>query len=281
MQRLLLLVAIAARSGLLQAVDTADENDMISLLQHTLSKKVRSASPAMLARTYPGICTEAHPLDSFRPIPTVLAEHPETNGNCYFKPIADYLGDSPEYDPLSFKYIVSQFTPSQNGMEATILSTTGDNLTTHLDNIWGSYPYDDGMCYAEGWLKGQSLDGLDFSDTSAMYERAGRDCEKMRQRNNWTGFEREVTAGTMAFDNERIMHAAECSAGQHAAGCTPATLRDYDLHLYPKCLLGGSFTLTTQMVWCYARACLLEGNLIKHGMECYPDGLPAWTNGNP
>lgn len=267
---MIVLAAVAPSSRALSSgsvlFHAADELDSQSLIQRTVRYKAKR-----------GDCWTPHYLDLFRPIPAVLAEHPEANGNCYFNYHADYLGESSEYRPEFFRSWLEQFTPAQNGREVNFRSVFGENLTTHLDNIWGCYPYDDVMCYAEGWLKGQTLDDVDFSSATAVHKRARLECEKIRQRNNWTGYEPEVTAGAMVYDNNRIVAASECSAGLRGSDCTPATFKDYETHLYPKCLMGGKFTLSSQMAWCYARACLLEGNVVKHGKECYPEGVPAWV----
>merc|ERR1719469_1048020 len=85
--------------------------------------------------------------------------------------------------------------------------------------------------------------------------------------------QKEMSLGFMADDNVRICNAATClKTPRGDPSCTKATIKDWAEHLYPKCLLGGDRLVGAagQIAWCFARACVTEGNVIKHG-RCWPD----------
>jgi hypothetical protein len=227
-------------------------------------------------------CDEPHPADTYRPIRQVLAEHPGLDGNCYYHWYANYLGDSPDYADMA-KGTMWQF--SQNvgsGPIATYYMPNGEVFHSHQDNIWGNYRYDDMMCQQMGWLKGQRLDKhMDkLKDREAWLKVSEEECARLPKMIEG-GIDDNSTVysiGYMADDNQRICIAADCLMQPLDAQCTKATIHDWVTHLYPKCLLGGDRIngAAGQIAWCFARACVTEGNAIKHGLECWPEGFPSW-----
>mmetsp|Transcript_27760 Transcript_27760/g.64733 ORF Transcript_27760/g.64733 Transcript_27760/m.64733 type:complete len:300 (+) Transcript_27760:57-956(+) len=224
-------------------------------------------------------CNEQHSDDLYRPIRQVLAEHPGVEGNCWFHFYASYL-DRPQSHAQMFKETVETYTVNAGkGKEATLHLSNGEDLITHLDGNWGLYPYDDAMCYMMGWLKGQRLDEhvMDLLDEAKWREVTTAECSRLPQmvEGGLDENSREMTIGFMEDDNARMCQVSECLAKPRDDPCTKATLKDYVYHLYPKCLLDEQLSgASGQVAWCYARACVTEGNVIKHGMECWPHGLP-------
>lgn len=222
-------------------------------------------------------CKEPHTADLYRPIRQVMAEHPQLDGNCYYKWYADYLGDPTNYADM-FLSTIAQF--SQNlgkGPLTPYYLPNGEILTSHWDGNWGNYAYDDVMCYQMGWLKGQRLDKHidDLQNREAWLNLAEQECARLPAMveegldDTWTN----LTIGYMEDDNGRICNAANCLTSPNEDSCKKATVRDWVYHLYPKCLLGGE-RLTgaaSQIAWCFARACVTEGNVIKHASDCWPD----------
>jgi len=224
-------------------------------------------------------CDERHDADLYRNITLVLREHPAVDGNCWFHFYADYLGDPPSYAD-QFRGTVAQFTPrGGGGPPITLHLTTGEDLYSHADGIWGSYPYDDAMCYQMGWMKGQRLDEhvMKLRDREAWLDLSEAECQRLPEMVRGPLNSTKLTIGYMQDDNVRVMIASEClRAPPGSSSCERATLEDYAYHLYPKCLLGGERLTGAagQIAWCLARACVTEGNVIRHGMECWPEGLP-------
>mmetsp|Transcript_6841 Transcript_6841/g.16158 ORF Transcript_6841/g.16158 Transcript_6841/m.16158 type:complete len:293 (-) Transcript_6841:44-922(-) len=223
-------------------------------------------------------CNEKHWDDLYRPVGQVLAEHPGVDGNCWFHFYADYLNTPPSHLESVKSTIAEYSVNAGKGLEATLHLTNGERLTTHLDGNWGMYPYDDAMCYMMGWLKGQHLDKdvMKLMDEQAWLNVSERECKRLPGMLDGPLDEKKLTIGYMQDDNDRICLASECLMFPANPFCKRATLEDYVYHLYPKCLLGGDRLTgaSGQISWCYARACITEGNVIKHGDECWPDGLP-------
>eukprot|EP00969_Alexandrium_andersonii_P174018 7692830-Alexandrium_andersonii.AAC.1 len=65
----------------------------------------------------------------------------------------------------------------------------------HLDNCIEAV--DDPYCYSLGWLKGQRLDGLNFSDADAVRAVGRAECERLQATYHFTDL--EVTVGRHVF----------------------------------------------------------------------------------
>lgn len=138
------------------------------------------------------------------------------------------------------------------------------------------------MCYQMGWLKGQRLDKhvMKLKNQTEWFKLAGEECARLPLMVNDSSLVdvngKYMTIGYMADDNMRILHAANCLYRPHSERCKKPTIEDWVIHLYPKCLLGGDQLTGAagQVAWCFARACVTDGGLIKHGNECWPEGLP-------
>lgn len=226
-------------------------------------------------------CCEEHYEDLYRPIGDVLKEHPGVDGNCWFHFYADYLGQPSDFVE-SFRQTVQQFSHmAGQGPQKTIHLTNGEKLITHDDTVfgnYGNYAYDDGMCYQMGWMKGQRLDAhlQDLQDAEAWLRLSEQECQRIGQLVEQPMNQSKLTIGYMQDDNMRIVLAASCLFLDDSAPCSKANIEDWVYHLYPKCLLGGDRLTGAagQIAWCLARACVTEGNVIKHGKDCWPEGLP-------
>merc|ERR1719414_2129080 len=127
-----------------------------------------------------------------------------------------------------------------------------------------------------GWMKGQRLDAhlMDLRDREAWLRLSEAECARLPQMlpDGMDENSKELTIGYMSMYNGRICDASSCLTEPREAWCAKATLEDYAMHLCPKCLLGGE-RLTgaaSQIAWCFARSCVTDGNVIRHGDECWP-----------
>jgi len=230
-------------------------------------------------------CGGCHPSDLYKPIIEVSRAHPGQDLNCWFNFYASWLGQPTNFVDF-FRNTVAQFTPPTHGPEGKLHLPTGEVVTTHNDNMWGDYSYDDGMCYLMGWLKGQGRldeDLMKMKSVEEWYQVTERECARLppmlNESSEALARSEKMTIGYMVDDNERINQASNCLWKDYDATCKRATIQDYAMHLYPKCLLGANNRLTGaagQIAWCYARACVTEEG-IKHGAECWPEGLPNFS----
>jgi len=226
-------------------------------------------------------CCEQHWDDLYRPIGDVLKDRPGVDGNCWFRFYANYLGQPLDFVE-AFRSTVKQFSHmAGQGPQKTLHLTNGEKLITHDDTVFGNYgnfAYDDGMCYQMGWMKGQRLDAhvQDLQDPDAWLRVAEQECQRIGQLVEQPMNQTKLTIGFMQDDNSRMVDVASCLYLDHSAPCSKATIEDWVYHLYPKCLLGGDRLTGAagQIQWCLARACVTEGNVIKHGKDCWPEGLP-------
>lgn len=207
-------------------------------------------------------CGLNHSKDLYRPIPTVLAEHPGVDGFCYFEFHAPWLAYT-EHQNLDYrvegmqqvKHMRAQPTmcPMDPGMDKGPLvdiSYLGDSdmvtLHSHLDcmHMGG----DDVYCHAMGWLKNQRFDDSLMSNRTAWEELAKQECNRFQQKYRFT--EDEITIGKHVDDQNWIWKG-------------PA--RNLVLHAYHKCLLGHG---VDEMTYCQSLSCLLPGNVVGHGGWC-------------
>jgi hypothetical protein len=238
----------------------------------------------------PPNCNEPHPDDLYRPIRAVAREHPGADMNCYYHWYADYLGTPRNFANLLVS-TAKQYSNAENtGPAAQFHLSNGEVLRSHIDPNWGLYPYDDSMCYLMGWLKGQRLDGdmLKLTNETAWLDVTERECARLPLmfnesiRNEYFDPDSKyMSIGYMADDNLRICEASQCQQQPYGADCSRATLLDYAVHLYPKCLLGDSANpnrltgAAGQVAWCFARGCVdPDTNEIRHGNACWPFGIP-------
>jgi hypothetical protein len=147
----------------------------------------------------------------------------------------------------------------------------GKNISTHLDCAF--YGYDDFYMYSLGWLRGQGrIDGRKLTNATAWEEQAANECKKMKEEIQPTP--EETTLLYNAEQNARISQAAGCSLSPQCPN--PITPREFKLHVYTKCLMGGKRTFAQEMAYGYGRACMLTESMIGHGVKCenIPDGPP-------
>merc|ERR1719401_1068418 len=232
-------------------------------------------------------CEADHTADMKKPMEQVIAENPGADMNCYFEKAGEINAAKPGHDPgLRFWVHPVFFTPdytaanSENmkadpvtcpggwhgdgtGPLATI-HYEGGEVSTHLDCPF--YSYDDFYFYSLGWLRGQDrLNGALLSNATAWEEQAAAECEKIRQ--EIQPLPEETSLLYNAEQNGAIATKANCAIQESCT--TPITIREFKLHVYTKCLMGGKRTAAGEMAYGYGRACLLPGQqMIGHGVEC-------------
>jgi hypothetical protein len=248
-------------------------------------------------------CNERHPDDVFKPSQKVLKEHPGVDLNCWFHFYQAYLMPEPSNFTEMFRSSEADFSGKSDAANQKQLHLpNGEVLTTRNEGDspgasgahWGNYAYDDTMCYQMGWMRGQRLDKhiQKLSNAEEWLKVVEDECrhvvDLVNESDRWMFDEdsKYMTVGYMADDNNRIRDASECLWEPLGTPCKrhyqaqpvqKATLLDYALHLYPKCLLGTAGHLTgnaAQMTWCFARSCVDENKMIKHGTDCGP--LSEW-----
>jgi len=133
----------------------------------------------------------------------------------------------------------------------------GNTITSHhLDA--SSYLPDDAYCWTFGWLKGQGLDGSLMSDKSAWDTLTAQECDKIGQALAVDFPEENHTVYRHVMWNRVWPGKLECNVV--GASCTPKmTKNNLREHVYRKCLFGFA---PTETVYCYSRACLVNGTEI-------------------
>jgi hypothetical protein len=236
-------------------------------------------------------CQEDHTADMTKPMEQVISEHPDADMHCYFEKASEIYTAVPGHDPglhfwvhptspapIDYKMLASP--ASMAGMRSdpilcpggwkgdgtgtpATMHYEGGSVSTHLDCL--CYAYDDFYFYSLGWLRGQGLDGQLLSNATAWEEQAANECKKMKE--DIQPKPEETTLLYNAEQNNIIGQKAWCSLRPECS--TPITIREFKLHVYTKCLMGGKRTFATEMAFGYGRGCLFkEKNMIGHGVEC-------------
>jgi hypothetical protein len=236
-------------------------------------------------------CQVDHTSDMTKPLEQVMRENPGADMGCYFKKAAEIYARDPSHDG-AIAYWMHPSSPAPMDYKAAALGGNtikcadwkgdgtgevitnaylGGSISTHAD--CGFYAYDDFYFYSLGWLRGQGLDGRKLSNATAWEEQAANECKKMKEEIQPTP--EETTLLYHCEQNGLIGLKVGCSL--HPNCPNPITIRDFKLHVYTKCLLGGKRTFAEEMAIGYGRGCLFkEKNMIGHGVVCehIPDGPP-------
>lgn len=240
-------------------------------------------------------CQVDHTADMTKPMEQVISENPGVDMMCYFQKASQIYAETPGNDP-GVKFWVNPIPQhfgsytdfAQKGVDymktdpitcnggwkgdgkgplATI-HYDGGTISTHLDCEY--YGYDDFYFYSLGWLRGQGgLDGSLLANNTAWEQQAAKECEKIGQEIQATP--EETTLLFNAQQNGVIASKASCALKEDCPA--PITVREFKLHVYTKCLMGGGRTIGHETAYAYLRACLLKGNMIGHGVEC--ENVPA------
>lgn len=242
-----------------------------------------------MLRSTPG-CEADHTADMTKPMEEVIRENPGVDMNCYFEKAGELYSAVPGHDPGLRFWVhpvldTPDYTQAWRGAESmkqdpatcpggwhgersgplATFRFDGLEMQTHLD--CGYYAYDDLYFYALGWLKGQGrLDGSLLSNATAWEEQAAKECERIRQEIDPKPEETSLMYNEL--HNGELSRQGACAQKE---SCTDRpTIREFKLHTYTKCLMGGKRTAAGEMAYGYSRACLLEDNMIGHGVECGP-----------
>lgn len=261
------------------------DGDATVLLQTRMraSRQEESAIRAAFSRSSrlrqwraPDTCGTPHREDLYRPIRTVLSEHPGVDGHCYFSFAAFWINPFPT-DP----YLIAQIDYAEvgrNGVKGLqeLPLTCGDGIEarrgtgvprTYVGD-WGTvtslsqdcmfYGQDDIYCYTLGWLKNQHLDSSLITNSTAWTALGQSECDNLQKKYNFS--DEETTVGFCIDQNSGPMQ-SHISAGT-------VTSRELARHVYPKCLMSGGVAGASEMAYCQALGCILPGNKIGHGEEC-------------
>mmetsp|Transcript_47799 Transcript_47799/g.110757 ORF Transcript_47799/g.110757 Transcript_47799/m.110757 type:complete len:234 (+) Transcript_47799:73-774(+) len=188
-------------------------------------------------------------LDLWKPIPEVLAQHPNIDGYCYYSQFgAWWLADVPrtmKSRNLSGLLASERALDYSEVGELITLSYDNVSLTTHDMITYSGSWYDIPYCHALGWLRGQRLNGSLVHDFDAWEALSAQECKRLEELQTYTP---EELTFAYHFENRDL------------------TRRDFRAHVYGKCLMG---SVTTEMAWChFGIGCLKEGNYVGHGSEC-------------
>eukprot|EP00416_Gambierdiscus_australes_P032474 CAMPEP_0171090350 /NCGR_PEP_ID=MMETSP0766_2-20121228/30521_1 /TAXON_ID=439317 /ORGANISM="Gambierdiscus australes, Strain CAWD 149" /LENGTH=232 /DNA_ID=CAMNT_0011548331 /DNA_START=50 /DNA_END=748 /DNA_ORIENTATION=+ len=187
-------------------------------------------------------------LDLWKPIPEVLAQHPNIDGYCYYSQFgAWWLADVPrtmKSRNLSGLLASERALDYSEVGELITLSYDNVSLTTHDMVVYDGSRYDVPYCHGLGWFRGQ-LDTPPVDDFDAWEALSKQECKKLQELQDYT-------RGQMTLDyhlENRELHVS-----------------DFRAHVYVKCLMG---SVSTEIMHCnLGMGCLLKGNYIGHGSEC-------------
>ncbi|CAJ1327880.1 unnamed protein product [Effrenium voratum] len=226
--------------------------------------------------------------DCDRPLQDVLAEHPGMDGYCYFNASAMYVNfyesEAPDYVGSPAKGILKLRGTNYQGLDSGPLVTfhfEGQAITSHIDV--DHYAYDDLYGFFLGALQGQGLTLEQLRDPAAWEKASAQKCEEIQATYNFT---REDMIFSEVLDmNMPIFAMSFCAAGlelpallhtpyvtekakyKSAADCQPISAREYARHHYMKCLAGVKNS-AADLAYLFGRACLKEGNQIRHLEAC-------------
>lgn len=235
-------------------------------------------------------CQEDHMADMPKPMEQVIRENPDADMNCYFEK-AGYMYSAIPGNDKGLRFWVHPVTETPDykmiatngaeGMKADPVTCKGGwkgdgtgplktfhyeggTVNSHID--CGYYSYDDLYFFTLGWLRGQGrIDGRLLSNATAWEEQAAKECAKMKEEIQPKPEETSLLYN--AQQNKVIASRSSCSLKPDCKN--PVTPREFKLHVYTKCLMGGKRTFANEMAYGYGRACLLkEKNMIGHGVEC-------------
>ena len=195
-----------------------------------------------------------HGKDCYRPIPEVMAEHPEEDGYCYFNwtgfwvnPLPD---TNPDFEASSVSGILGLRGPDYHGKDQGPLITfhfDGKVITTNLDSA--HYSYDDLYGYSLGYLQGQGLDSTLMKNSSQWMEISKEKCLKLQEEFN--------------FQNESWLSLAGRSMKPRPSSDSSDSMGD-DLQVW-SCLI----------IWLCSTICILYSlwnsysTIFKHPLSCF------------
>lgn len=226
-----------------------------------------------------------HGKDCYRPVPEVMAEHPDVDGYCYFNATSfwvAYTGPSVSMADAAADAIGNLQSFGYRGLNGGQLVTykfEGQMITTYLDA--DHYLYDDLYGYSLGFLQGQGLNSSWMQDSALWTKTSEQKCNEIQNLYHFTKDEL-VLADWLDF-NQVISVMTACSAGMVAPGssdqsvldmanwrssedCQPVTRKDFAKHHYVKCLLGYRNS-AQDMAYLNLRACLSDSH-IGHLDQC-------------
>jgi len=213
-------------------------------------------------------CGQSGYVDWLSNIPAWKAAHPGVDGFCYFQNFAPWfvgissIRNFTKYGQDSL-INVRQWLPCHFYGEGKgpIVNFTFDMGTLNLQLDHCTDRQDDPYCYSFGWLRNQRLDSAMMANRTAWKEVGKSECKRLQRKYQF--LDEEVTVGRHVTDNVWIFRKTLCAI---TGGCERPTARDFAMHVYTKCQLGGDVGM--EMAYCQARGCLLPGNRIRHGSAC-------------
>mmetsp|Transcript_38789 Transcript_38789/g.71825 ORF Transcript_38789/g.71825 Transcript_38789/m.71825 type:complete len:343 (+) Transcript_38789:91-1119(+) len=245
----------------------------------------------------PDGCGLATPAELQMPIPLWQEKNPGVDGFCFFSNIAFWFPADADYDAPWEDYIwknefkedslfgVAVDKPSRwsrgssdgSSLCASYGATDGPEVEISYDGIGFTWTHvrdcidvvDDPYCYSLGWLKGQNLDDvMKLRNMTAMNAKAKSECENMQDEFHF--IDEEVTVGRHVESTPVYFKKTWCSLD---GNCPGVTRRIHKEHVYTKCQIGAEsgHYAANEMLYCYHKACLLEGNRVGHSSECRYD----------
>mmetsp|Transcript_84230 Transcript_84230/g.265922 ORF Transcript_84230/g.265922 Transcript_84230/m.265922 type:complete len:212 (+) Transcript_84230:804-1439(+) len=202
-------------------------------------------------------------------IPSWQEAHPGVDGFCYFQNLAPWFAginsitNYTQYGRKALAGIHQALCPFLGYGNGPLVNFTFDMGTLHLQLDHCSDRQDDPYCYSFGWLRNQALDSDLMNNYTAWKELGRAECRRLQEK--YHILDEEVTVGRHVYDNIWLFRKALCAI---QGNCTRPAARDFAVHLYTKCQLGGDAAM--EMAYCQARGCLLPGSRIRHGPECAP-----------
>mmetsp|Transcript_40652 Transcript_40652/g.81914 ORF Transcript_40652/g.81914 Transcript_40652/m.81914 type:complete len:255 (-) Transcript_40652:388-1152(-) len=213
-------------------------------------------------------CGQSGMIDWGWNIPAWKEAHPGVDGFCYFENLAPWfkgissITNYSVYGRAAAVGIRKTICPYLGEGKGPIVNFTFDMGTLNLQLDHCSNRQDDPYCYSFGWLKNQGLDAAMMRNNYTAWKELGEaECERLQDK--YRMLDEEVIVGRHVYDNIFLYRKTLCAI---EGDCQRPTARDFAVHVYTKCQLGGNAAM--EMAYCYNRGCLLPGNRIRHGSEC-------------
>lgn len=225
-----------------------------------------------------------------RPIPDVMAEHPDMDGYCYFSEVAMYINYSPPSDdpnqfvtgPLAGCISLRSEYKGLNTGPLVTYHFNGKDIKTRIDSE--NYIYDDLYGYSLGLLQGQGRTVEQLRNPAVWEELAKVKCQELQDTYNFK--HEELILEDILDMNMPLMAMSHCSAAfalpvslrfpyvtdkakyHSITDCQSVTSREFARHHYMKCLMG-THNAAADAAYLFARACLLDnGTRISHFADC-------------
>mmetsp|Transcript_116155 Transcript_116155/g.189177 ORF Transcript_116155/g.189177 Transcript_116155/m.189177 type:complete len:335 (-) Transcript_116155:110-1114(-) len=268
-----------------QKVDAIMEQMQIAWAENAFWSKNLSGTP-------PG-CGLATPAELQMPIPLWQEKNPGVDGFCFFSNVGFWFPTEWDYDLPWDDYVWKNgwkdsdwgvgvdkprsWSHESGRLCASYGATDGPEVEISYDGIGFTWTHvrdcidvvDDPYCYSLGWLKGQNLDDvMKLRNMTAMNAKAKSECENIQDEFRFV--DEEVTVGRHVESTPVYFKKAWCSLD---GNCPGVTRRIHKEHVYTKCQLGAESGLyaVNEMLYCYHKACVLEGNRVGHSSECRYD----------